>query len=155
MKREKGKKNLPHTDWRRCNPNALTQNTVQNNPKLTTLFLLNGVLRAKPKLKLLLFVSKKPPKKSQERAINRKKTAAKTPKTGAAQWLLWSRHPPSQCVTSCRDRNTRRRHHLKAWADPAAVRRSAMTSVACWLVLPLLFLFWPALGNLLHFTYYL
>jgi len=41
-------------------PQALIQNTTQNNPDLTTLFSLME-FRAKPNLKLLLFVFKPPP----------------------------------------------------------------------------------------------
>ena len=57
-------------------PQASIQNTTQNNPNLTTLFVPNGVFRAKPNLKLPLILSKSPPKKSQERTLNRKRRPA-------------------------------------------------------------------------------
>ena len=52
--------------------NAWIQNTIKNYPNSTTLFLPNGVLRAKPNLNLTLKLSKKPPKKSKARTLNRK-----------------------------------------------------------------------------------
>jgi len=62
----------------------LNTNTSQNNPNLTTLFLPNEVLNAKTNLKLPLFEPKQLPKKSQESAINRKKTdRKKTRETGS------------------------------------------------------------------------
>ena len=63
--------------------------------------------------------------------------------------------PPILLVTGHRDRDTPRRHHLKAWPDPTEVRRSAATAIAYWLVFPLLILFCASLGNLLDFIYYL
>jgi len=49
--------------------NAWIQNTIKNYPNLTTLFLLNGVLSAKPNLKLALKLSKNPPKEVQSKNI--------------------------------------------------------------------------------------
>ena len=40
--------------------NAWIQNTIKNYPNLTTLFLPNGILSAKPNLKLALKLSNKP-----------------------------------------------------------------------------------------------
>ena len=64
-------------------PQAWIRKTTQNNPNLTTLFLPNGVLRAKPNLNLPLILSRSPLKKFQEKALNRKRRpTAKTREQG-------------------------------------------------------------------------
>ena len=59
-KKEKRKENLARL-MEEVKSNAWIRNTIKNYPNLTTLFLPNGVFRAKPRLKLTLKLSKKPP----------------------------------------------------------------------------------------------
>jgi len=85
----------------------LNPNTTQNNPNLSTLFLANGVLRAKCNLNYLYSSPPKSPPKEVPRKNNKqeKRLAAKTCEQGAARRhvgmataaLEQQPNPPSCC----------------------------------------------------------
>ena len=57
--------------------------------------------------------------------------------------------PPVKLATGRRNRDTLGPHPLEAQADRTAVRQSAATAVACWLVFSLLILFYLLQGTYL------